>query len=146
METQFQLKAVKHKTDIQQCWEIAFLLRPCLNKEKWFSTVYRMINTEKYKIAGIFDKDTIIAFAGFREMSSLRAGNILYIDDLCTLESYRSNGLATQLLNHINSLAVADNKDAVVLDTGFSNATAHKLYLNHGFKLLAFHLAYRIKL
>lgn len=146
MEAQFQLKAVKLDTDIQQCWEIALLLRPYLDKEKWFTTVYGMIKTEKYKIAGIFDKDTIIAFAGFREMSSLRAGNILYIDDLCTLESYRSSALATRLLNHINSLAVADNKDAVVLDTGFSNATAHKLYLNHGFKLLAFHLAYRIKL
>lgn len=146
METQFQLKAVKLDAEIQQCCEIALLLRPCLDKEKWFSTIYRMIKTEKYRIAGIFDQDTLIAFAGFREMSSLRAGNILYIDDLCTLESYRSNGLATILLNHINSLAVADNKDAVVLDTGFSNATAHKLYLNHGFKLLAFHLAYRIKL
>lgn len=146
MEAQFQLKAVKLDTDIQQCWEIALLLRPYLDKEKWFTTLHGMIKTEKYKIAGIFDKDTIIAFAGFREMSSLRAGNILYIDDLYTLESYRSSALATRLLNHINSLAVADNKDAVVLDTGFSNATAHKLYLNHGFKLLAFHLAYRIKL
>ena len=146
METKFQLKFVKHDKDLEQCWEITLLLRPNLNKKKWLATVYGMIKNQNYKIAAIFDHDSIIAFAGFREMTSLRAGNIIYIDELCTLESYRSSGLTTLLLDHINSMAIADHKDAVVLDTGFSNATAHKLYLNHGFKLLAFHLAYRIKL
>ena len=146
MENQFQLKSIKLHQDIEQCWEVALLLRPHLNKEAWLTTILSMMETEKYRLAGIFDNGNVVAFAGFREMTSLHSGNIIYIDDLCTLESYRSNGLATQLLNYINSIAIADQKNAIVLDTGFSNVTAHKLYLNHGFKLLAFHLAYRIKL
>jgi GNAT superfamily N-acetyltransferase len=146
MKNEFELKPVKLHDHIEQCWEVALLLRPHLNKEKWLTTILGMMETEKYKIAGIFDKGNVVAFAGYREMTSLHSGNIIYIDDLCTLESYRSNGLATKLLDFVNSIAVADNKDAVIIDTGFSNATAHKLYLNHGFKLLAFHLAYHVKL
>lgn len=146
MKAELELKRIILRSDIEQCWEVALLLRPHLNKEKWFTTIVNMMETEKYRIAGIFDKSNVVAFTGYREMTSLHSGNIIYIDDLCTLESYRSNGLASRLLDFVNSVAVADNKDAVVIDAGFANATAHKLYLNHGFKLLAFHLAYHIKL
>jgi len=140
MENTYQIRAIKQESEIELCWEVAYLLRPHLKKENWLPSISEMMGNEKYHITAIFDNDKIIAFAGYREMTSLHSGNIYYIDDLCTLLAYRKKGLGTQLLDHINALAKTKDKNAVVLDTGHSNSVAQKLYLNNGFILVAFHL------
>ena len=141
MDNTYQVKIIKTDFEIEQCWEVAFLLRPHLNKNNWSSTISEMMQNEKYSIAGIMDNDKVVAFAGYRIITSLHSGNIIYIDDLCTLESHRGKGLASQLLRYVKAIAISNNKDAVVLDTNFNNNTAQKLYLSNGFKLAALHLA-----
>ncbi|MRG48602.1 GNAT family N-acetyltransferase [Chitinophaga sp. SYP-B3965] len=136
-----EVKIIKTALEIEQCREVAFLLRPHLNKDNWVSMISEMMQNEKYSIAGIMDNDKIVAFAGYRIMTSLHSGYIIYIDDLCTLETYRGKGLASQLLKYVETIAVSNNMDAVVLDTDFNNNTAQKLYLKNGFKLAALHLA-----
>ena len=137
----YQVKTIRTDLEIQQCWEVAFLLRPHLDKNNWSAMIAGMMQNERYSIAGIFDNDKFVAFAGYRIMTSLHSGNIIYIDDLCTLESYRGKGLASQLLRHVKGIALANHFDAVVLDTDFTNNTAQKLYLKNGFQLSALHLA-----
>jgi ribosomal protein S18 acetylase RimI-like enzyme len=141
MDNAYQVKIVKTELEIQQCWEVAFLLRPHLKKENWSSMISEMMRNEKYTLAGILENDRFVAFAGYRSMTSLHSGNMIYIDDLCTLESHRGKGLASQLLDYVKSIAIASHKDAVVLDTDFTNNTAQKVYLKSGFKLVAVHLA-----
>lgn len=141
MDNTYQVKIIKTDLEIQQCWDVAFLLRPHLNKNNWSSMISEMMQNEKYSIAGIMDQDKVVAFAGYRVMTSLHSGNIIYIDDLCTLESYRGKGLASQLLAHVKAIATSTHLDAVVLDTGFDNNTAQKLYLKNGFQLSAVHLS-----
>jgi ribosomal protein S18 acetylase RimI-like enzyme len=141
MDTKYALKEISTDLEIQQCWEVVSLLRPHLNKNNWPAMISEMMLHEKYCIAGIINNDKIVAFAGYRTMTSLHSGNIIYIDDLCTLESYRGKGLASQLLKHVETIARSSNKDAVVLDTDFNNTTAQKLYLKSGFQLAALHLS-----
>ena len=141
MDNTYQVKTVTTDLEIQQCSEVVFLLRPHLDRGSWASMVSEMIQNEKYSIAGIMDGDKFVAFAGYRVMTSLHSGNIIYIDDLCTLHSHRGKGLATRLLQHVKDLAIAANKDAVILDTDFTNKTAQKVYLSSGFQLAALHLA-----
>jgi GNAT superfamily N-acetyltransferase len=136
-----EIKIIRTALEIEQCWDVAFLLRPHLNKTNWVPMVSEMMQHEKYSIAGIMDNDKVVAFAGYRIMTSLHSGNIIYIDDLCTLESHRGKGLASQLLQHVKDIAISNNKDAVVLDTDFKNNTAQKLYLKSGYRLAALHLA-----
>lgn len=145
MKALFEIRTVKTEAEIAQCWEVASLLRPHLAQEKWIPTVIEMIQNEKYFMAGIFDNDRFVAFAGCRFMTSLHTGNIIYIDDLCTLDAYRGKGLATQLLDHINEIARLNGQDALVLDTDFTNNTAQKVYFKSGFKLAALHLENRLK-
>jgi len=140
MENTYQIKRIETDFEIQQCWEVALLLRPHLDENRWLLTILEMMQNEKYHIAGIMDMGKCIAFAGYRFMTSLHSGDIIYIDDLCTLESYRGKGLASELLSHVKSIAVAAGKDAVVLDTDFNNNTAQKVYLKNGFRLAAVHL------
>ncbi|NQX39640.1 Acetyltransferase (GNAT) family protein [Pedobacter steynii] len=145
MDNTYQVKIIKTDTEIEQCWEVAFLLRPHLNKNKWSSTISEMMQNEKYSMAGIIVDDQVVAFAGYRAMTSLHSGNIIYIDDLSTLESYRGKGFASQLLAHVRAIAIANHMDAVVLDTGFDNNTAQKLYLKNGFQFSAVHLSASLK-
>lgn len=141
MNTNYQVKTVETAQEIQQCWEVAYLLRPHLDKNNWSATISEMMQNEKYRIAAIMDEDKFVAFAGYRYMTSLHSGNIIYIDDLCTLELYRGKGLASILLNHVKTIAATAHQDAVVLDTDFHNNNAQKLYLKSGFQLVALHLA-----
>jgi len=145
MNNIYQVKTIRTTIEIEQCWNVAFLLRPHLNKDKWGSMISEMMQNEKYCIAGIMDNDKFVAFAGYRIMTSLHSGNIIYIDDLCTLESYRGKGLGSQLLSHVKAIAVSADMDAVVLDTDFNNNTAQKLYLKNEFRLAALHLTCYVK-
>lgn len=145
MNTTYQIKKIETELEIEQCWDVAFVLRPHLDRAKWQPTIAEMMQNEKYSMAGIIDNNKVIAFAGYRIMTSLHSGNIIYIDDLCTLESYRGKGLATQLLKHVEEIAISLNKDYVVLDTAFTNNTAQKVYLKNGFALTAVHLSNNLK-
>jgi ribosomal protein S18 acetylase RimI-like enzyme len=140
MNKSYQIRPVKTPTEIRQCWEVVSLLRPHLNKDTWVTMVEEMMQREQYFIDGIFDNDQFVAFAGYRHMTTLHTGNFIYIDDLCTLEPYRGKGIASLLLEHIKAIAVANQKDTVVLDTDFTNNGAQKIYLKSGFKLAALHL------
>jgi ribosomal protein S18 acetylase RimI-like enzyme len=140
MEDTYEIKTITSNLEIQQCLEVAFVLRPHLNKSKWSDTIAEMVSNEKYTLMGIFNREKVIAFIGYRIMTTLHSGNIIYIDDLCTLQSYRGRGLGSKLLSHVRAVAESKNMDAVVLDTGFDNHTAQKLYFKHGFELSAVHL------
>lgn len=141
MEELLEIRIVKTELEIIGCWDVVSLLRPHLERGKWIPMVTEMMQNEKYFIAGVADQERFVAFAGCRFMTSLHTGNMIYIDDLCTLDEYRGKGLATRLLDHIREIGRLNNQDALVLDTDFTNNTAQKVYLKQGFKLAALHLA-----
>ncbi|MGU3377066.1 GNAT family N-acetyltransferase [Chryseobacterium sp. M5A1_1a] len=145
MESTYEIKTIKSDLEVQQCLEIALVLRPHLDRSKWSDTIAEMVSNEKYTLMGIFNEEKIIAFIGYRIMTTLHSGNIIYIDDLCTLQHYRGKGLGGKLLSHVRTVAEYKNLDSVVLDTGFDNHTAQKLYFKNGFKLSAVHLHAHLK-
>jgi GNAT superfamily N-acetyltransferase len=145
MQIQNTISEVTSDLEIEQCWEVISLLRPHLDKNNWKEIIYEMMKNEKYRISGIMENSQCVAFAGYRIMNSLHSGHIIYIDDLCTLESHRGKGLGSQLLEYIEQMARTNAMDAVVLDTDFTNNTAQKVYLKSGFQLAALHLAHLLK-
>ncbi|ASK29045.1 GNAT family N-acetyltransferase [Chryseobacterium sp. T16E-39] len=145
MKIEYTISNITTDSEIQQCWEVISLLRPHLNKNNWKDIIGEMMANEKYYIAGIIENTQCVAFAGYRIMNSLHSGHIIYIDDLCTLESHRGKGLGSQLLKYVERIARSGDMDAVILDTDFTNNTAQKVYLKSGFQLAALHLAHILK-
>ena len=141
MDDQIEVRIIKTDLEIDQCWDVAFLLRPHLKRDKWVTMVTEMMHNERYFIAGIYKNDKFAAFAGCRFMTSLHTGNIIYIDDLCTLDAYRGKGFASRLIAYVREIAKMNQLDALVLDTDFTNSGAQKVYLKSGFQLAALHLA-----
>jgi GNAT superfamily N-acetyltransferase len=139
-----QLKHAITDDEILFCWQPVFALRPHLNKEDYLSQTREMMN-EGYRMIYIEQDGKAIAFSGFRNMNMFYSGKIIYIDDLGTLTEHRGKGCGTMLLNYIHDLARTEGKTAVHLDSGHHRFTAHRLYLNQGYNIVAHHFIHELK-
>jgi GNAT superfamily N-acetyltransferase len=91
---------------------------------------------------GTADGDAL-AVAGFRRVSNLAWGDVVYVDDLVTRAAARGRGLAAALLTAVDDEARRLGASAVHLDSGHGpdRAAAHRAYLRHGYRLSSHHLS-----
>lgn len=126
---------------IRACYSVMRQLRPHLDDEQAFvEQVVRQIE-HGYHLAFCLDKDGIQALLGFRVSEFLAWGKVLYIDDLITNREARKKGHSSQLLKWVLEKAKSSKCDQVHLDSGPQRHDAHRLYLNHGFKIIGYHFA-----
>lgn len=97
-----------------------------------------------YRLFAVLPDDggPAIAVAGFRRVSNLAWGDVLYVDDLVTREMARGRGAASALLAAIDDEASRLGLAAVHLDSGHGadRAAAHRAYLRHGYRISSHHL------
>lgn len=130
---------------IQSCYKAMHQLRPHLTSEEAFiNQVQRQIQ-EGYRLAYIQNHGLVKALAGFRFLEFLAWGKVLYIDDLVADIASRKNGYGSKLLKWIINEAKEAKCDQVHLDSGPQRHDAHRLYLNHGFKIIGHHFALDLK-
>ena len=100
---------------------------------------------EGYRLVGSFDDDSgepaAISAAGFRRLHTLAWGDILYIDDLVTMETHRGRGHAHRLLEWVLTEARRLGCVAVHLDSAPHRHAAHRLYLGEGYVISSFHFS-----
>lgn len=130
---------------IQSCYEVMFQLRPHLIDEQAFIEQVQRQIAEGYQLASYQEDGQVMAVAGFRFLEFLAWGKVLYIDDLITNSEARKNGYGGKLLKWIIEQAKQMNCDQVHLDSGPQRHDAHRLYLNHGFKIIGHHFAINFK-
>jgi GNAT superfamily N-acetyltransferase len=99
---------------------------------------------EGYRLAGAFEEGTehAVAVAGFRVVHNLAWGDAaLYVDDLSTLPEARRRGHARALLEWLLDEARRLGCDQLHLDSATipARADAHRLYMNTGMPITAFH-------
>lgn len=126
---------------IRACYKIMHQLRPHLASEETFAEqVLRQIN-EGYRLVYIQDNEQVKAVIGFRYLEFLAWGRVLYIDDLISDTANRRSGYGSTLLKWVIDEAKKSSCDQVHLDSGPQRHDAHRLYLNHGFKIIGHHFA-----
>ena len=128
------------EADILKCWEVIKGLRPHLEQSTFVPTILEMIS-EGYELAYIEAEGMAVAAIGYRYLQLLYCGKHIYIDDLCTLEGARRQGYASRLLTYVIDLGKERGYHRVTLDSGFHRHHAHRLYLNHGFKIDSLHFS-----
>jgi GNAT superfamily N-acetyltransferase len=129
---------------IRLCYKVMLQLRPHLKEESFIEQVQRQF-AEGYHLVYLEDNDKIHALAGFRFLEFLAWGKVLYIDDLITDSHARRNGCGGKLLKWVIDQAQRAKCDQVHLDSGPQRHDAHRLYLNHGFKIIGYHFALDFK-
>jgi len=133
------------KEQIRSCYKIMHQLRPHLTSEQAFvEQVQRQIQ-EGYHLAYIQEGGQVKALAGFRFLEFLAWGKVIYIDDLITDSATRRNGQGGKLLKWVIEQGRKAKCDQVHLDSGPQRHDAHRLYLNHGFKIIGHHFALDLK-
>jgi GNAT superfamily N-acetyltransferase len=120
-------------------------LRPHLTEEDAFVEQVQRQLAEGYHLAYSQDSEEVKALAGFRFLEFLAWGKVLYIDDLITDTSMRRSGHGGMLLKWVIDQAKKAGCDQVHLDSGPQRHDAHRLYLNHGFKIIGHHFALNFK-
>lgn len=135
------VKFANTQDEYLKCWNAISALRPNLTKENYLALIDKMEN-QTYRLAYIEEENgNVPAIIGFRYMTMLYCGNIIYIDDLSTIPEARGKGYASQLLDFIIDLAQTQKLDGVHLDSGHQRYDAHRLYLNKKFKITTHHFS-----
>jgi GNAT superfamily N-acetyltransferase len=118
-------------------------LRPHLSAEEMTAMIIPMFE-EGYQVAFIGDEELAYSVAGFRTITFLYSGKTLYIDDLVTHRDHKKKGYAGMLLTWLKKYALEHGYDHFSLDSGFQRKDAHRLYLDHGLELEAFHFGIKM--
>ncbi|OUL37287.1 GNAT family N-acetyltransferase [Nostoc sp. T09] len=130
----------KSDAEIERCFVIMQALRPHLIANDFVSRIKRQ-EQQGYQLAYLEDEGSIKAVAGFRIAESLSWGKFLYVDDLVTLESERSQGYGTNLLNWLVDYAKANACEQLHLDSGVQRFAAHRFYFKQRLEIRAYHFA-----
>jgi len=128
---------------IESCFEVLAELRPHLKKAAFLATV-RAMESEGYKLTYIEDIEGVVAVAGYRIATNLFMGKHLYVDDLVTTASARSEGYGGQLIAWLRHEANQQGCKVLHLDSGTHRAEAHKFYFDQGFKIASFHFSQQL--
>lgn len=142
---QIGIQSVLTEEQIRACHKVMQQLRPHLTEEQAFVEQVQRQLAEGYHLAYYQDADQVKALAGFRFLEFLAWGKVLYIDDLITDSEERRSGHGGKLLKWVIEEGKKAKCDQIHLDSGPQRHDAHRLYLNHGFKIIGHHFALDFK-
>lgn len=136
-----KIKYATTQEDFLKCWNAISALRPNLIQERYLELIESM-KIQGYQLLFIEEENgEVPAILGFRYLTMLYCGNIIYIDDLSTLPEARGKGYGNTLLDFVINLAHENHLDGVHLDSGHQRFDAHRLYLNKKFNITSHHFA-----
>jgi GNAT superfamily N-acetyltransferase len=125
--------------DILAARRVMRQLRPQISEASYLETVRRMMQTDGYLQAAVFEDDTVVAVAGYRFMEMLFSGKSLYVDDLNTDETRRSRGHGGMLMDWLKREAKERGCAQLQLDSGVQREQTHRFYFREGLSINCYH-------
>ena len=125
--------------DILAARRVMRQLRPQISEAAYLETVRRMMQTDGYLQAAVFEDDTVVAVAGYRFMEMLFSGKSLYVDDLNTDETRRSRGHGRMLMDWLKREAKERGCNQLQLDSGVQREQTHRFYFREGLSINCYH-------
>lgn len=141
MMNEIRIERAHKEEQIRLCYNVMRQLRPHLTDEQMFVSQVQRQLAEGYHLVYCRDGDEVRALAGFRFLEFLAWGKVLYIDDLITDSDSRRSGHGGKLLKWVIGQGKQEGCDQIHLDSGPSRHDAHRLYLNHGFRIIGHHFS-----
>lgn len=92
-----------------------------------------------YRVAFVESDGEVLCVAGFVVGTKLAWGRHIYVDDLVTDASRRSEGAGKCMMDWLKSHARENGCEQLHLDSGVQRFAAHKFYLREGFKISSHH-------
>lgn len=123
---------------IGRCSSVMRELRPHIQAIDFAARVLRQ-QKEGYQLAYLELDRTVRSVAGFRIFDLLFSGRTLYVDDLVTHESDRSQGFGAALFDWLVEYARKNDCEHLTLDSGVQRFAAHRFYLKRGMDITSHH-------
>jgi GNAT superfamily N-acetyltransferase len=102
------------------------------------------LQTHGYQLAYLEDQGEVRAVAGFWVRENLAWGRHLYLDDLVTASTQRSNNFGGALFDWLVEQARAQHCQALHLDSGVQRFAAHRFYLRRRMDIVGHHFAVNV--
>lgn len=134
------------ETDAQiaATFDVMRQLRPHLERDAYVPLVRSLMASDGYRLAALVDDGTVRAVAGYRFMTMLFCGRVLYLDDLVSDEHARSHGYGGRMLDWLKEEGRRQGCVEFHLDSRVVRDRAHRFYFREGFWIECFH--FRTKL
>ncbi len=133
-----RIELARTDEEIGRCFAVMRELRPHLVEDSFLSRV-RVQEHEGFRLAYVMVDGRVVAVAGFRIFEALVDGRRLYVDDLVTLASERSQGHGAALLRWLEERAIAEGCETLQLDSGLQRKEAHRFYEREGMQVSSLH-------
>lgn len=107
-------------------------------------TLIQQIKTQQregYRIAYVESGGEVLCVAGFVVATKLAWGRHIYVDDLVTAETRRSEGAGAVMIEWLKAHARELGCDQLHLDSGVQRFGAHRFYLRHEFVISSHHFS-----
>jgi GNAT superfamily N-acetyltransferase len=140
MET---IRIAETDRDIQACFPVMQQLRTHLIAADFVPTLRRQI-AGGYTLALLEIDGKVCALAGYRLLDNLASGRVLYVDDLVTASSKRSQGYGGRLLAWLVDRARESGCKTLELDSGVHRHDAHRFYLAGRMEISSYHFRLRL--
>ncbi|MDV4150731.1 GNAT family N-acetyltransferase [Clostridium sp. AL.422] len=132
------VKELLNKDEFLKAFPIMKQLRTHLIEETYLNLILDM-KKEGYKMFSLYANDEIVAVAGVIKLTNLYYGKHVWVNDLVTDVSKRSNKYGQKLLSFIIEWAKENGCDVVALSSGIQRVEAHKFYeLKMGFDKVSY--------
>jgi GNAT superfamily N-acetyltransferase len=102
-------------------------LRKHLDEDAYLSLVHEM-DGQGYQLFGLYNEGRIVAVTGVIILTNLYNGRHVYVYDLVTKATERSNGYGEILLSYIHRWARENGCEKAVLSSGLQRHDAHRFY------------------
>jgi GNAT superfamily N-acetyltransferase len=129
--------------EILATWDVMVQLRPHLRREEYVATVRAMMESDGYELAALIDDGMVRAVAGYRYMTMLYCGRLLYVDDLVTDDRVRSRGHGKRLMDWLKAEAREHGCSELQLLSRVTREQAHRFYFREGLAIECFE--FRVK-
>ena len=129
---------------IAATFDVMHQLRPHLVREEYVPLVRGLMASDGFRLAAVVDGGEVRAVAGYRIMSMLYCGRLLYLDDLVSDERVRSRGYGKRLLDWLKDQGRREGCSELQLISRTVREQAHRFYFREGFGIECFH--FRAKL
>ena len=139
-----RIEVVGTDEELRATWPVMRQLRPHLSEDEYVSLVHAMA-PEGYRVAAGRDAEgRVVAVAGFRFLTMLYAGRLLYLDDLVTDESARSHGYGKAMLDWLKQQARDNGCAEIQLISHTRREGAHRFYFREGFGIECYEFRWRV--
>jgi GNAT superfamily N-acetyltransferase len=130
---------VETDDQIAATFDVMQQLRPHLTRDDYLRQVRELEERDGFCLAALMDDGEVRAVAGFRVMSMLCCGRVLYVDDLVTDERVRSRGYGRGLLLWLKEEGGRRGCNDLQLISRVTREAAHRFYFREGMSIMCFH-------